>query len=276
MKISAGSVDHDQLGGVSTDDHHAIQHAIDSGASHTGDITNTQHGTISQSNAHAHANLSSVTSDQHHAQAHTLASHSSEAHSELSSVGVNDHHAQTHSHSSHSSVGVNDHHAQTHASTHVPGGADTMAVDASAGTGSLRTLGTGSTQAALGNHTHASTANIVTGTYTGDGSTGQTITVSGVDLSSHGLIMIFKRYTSDTDFGILEAILSSPQINDDFGGTEGVIDLQKAAASGITQATGAAAITAFSDGSFTVGDLSLDYPPNKSGEVYNYIAIGRV
>lgn len=77
MKISAGSIDHDQIAGVGTDDHHAIQHAIDSGASHTGDITNTQHGTISQSNAHAHSNLSGVTSDLHHAQSHTLASHPS-------------------------------------------------------------------------------------------------------------------------------------------------------------------------------------------------------
>ena len=46
-------------------------------------------------------------------------------------------------------------HAQTHASAHEPGGADTMAVDAATSTGSLRTLGTGSTQGAAGNHTHA-------------------------------------------------------------------------------------------------------------------------
>ena len=45
-------------------------------------------------------------------------------------------------------------HAQTHASAHQPSGADVMEVDAVAGTGSLRTLGTGSQQAAAGNHTH--------------------------------------------------------------------------------------------------------------------------
>lgn len=39
----------------------------------------------------------------------------------------------------------------THAATHQPGGADAMAVDAAAATGSLRTLGTGATQAAPGN-----------------------------------------------------------------------------------------------------------------------------
>jgi len=38
-----------------------------------------------------------------------------------------------------------------HHTTHEPGGADPMAVDASAGTGSLRTLGTGATQAVAGN-----------------------------------------------------------------------------------------------------------------------------
>jgi hypothetical protein len=45
-------------------------------------------------------------------------------------------------------------HAQTHASAHQPGGADAMAVDAATSTASLRTLGTGSTQGAAGNHTH--------------------------------------------------------------------------------------------------------------------------
>ena len=49
---------------------------------------------------------------------------------------------------------IGDVHAQTHASAHQPGGGDAMAVDASAATGSLRTLGTGSTQGAAGNHTH--------------------------------------------------------------------------------------------------------------------------
>lgn len=41
-----------------------------------------------------------------------------------------------------------------HASSHQPGGSDAMAVDAAAGTGSLRTLGSGASQAAAGNHTH--------------------------------------------------------------------------------------------------------------------------
>lgn len=52
-------------------------------------------------------------------------------------------------------IGANDHHPQLHAAQHQPGGGDAMAVDAAAGTGSLRTLGTGGQQAAAGSHAHA-------------------------------------------------------------------------------------------------------------------------
>lgn len=47
-----------------------------------------------------------------------------------------------------------DYAALLHADEHEPGGSDEMAVDAAAGTGSLRTLGTGAAQAAAGNHAH--------------------------------------------------------------------------------------------------------------------------
>lgn len=46
---------------------------------------------------------------------------------------------------------------QSHKTTHEPGGADALTVDAAAATGSLRTLGSGALQAAAGTHTHAST-----------------------------------------------------------------------------------------------------------------------
>ena len=46
------------------------------------------------------------------------------------------------------------HHAQVHATAHEPSGGDAMTVDAAAGVGSLRTLGTGSDQAAAGDHGH--------------------------------------------------------------------------------------------------------------------------
>jgi hypothetical protein len=48
--------------------------------------------------------------------------------------------------------------AIAHAATHQPGGSDAMAVDGAAGTGSLRTLGTGAAQAAAGNDARLSDA----------------------------------------------------------------------------------------------------------------------
>lgn len=44
-----------------------------------------------------------------------------------------------------------------HHTSHEPGGGDAMATDAAAATASLRTLGTGATQAAVGNHAHTGT-----------------------------------------------------------------------------------------------------------------------
>jgi len=54
-------------------------------------------------------------------------------------------------------VTADQHHAQAHHAAHEPSGADAMAVDAAAATGSLRTLGTGATQAAVGSHAHSGT-----------------------------------------------------------------------------------------------------------------------
>jgi len=62
------------------------------------------------------------------------------------------------SHAVLTSVGVDDHHARDHHARHEPGGADAMAVDAAAATGSLRTLGTSSTSAAAGNDSRLSDA----------------------------------------------------------------------------------------------------------------------
>jgi hypothetical protein len=47
--------------------------------------------------------------------------------------------------------------ASPHHAAHEPGGADALAADAAAGTASLRTLGTGATQAAVGSHAHSGT-----------------------------------------------------------------------------------------------------------------------
>ncbi len=77
-----------------------------------------------------------LTSDLHN-ESHTLASHSAKAHADLSDAPTDAHHNAT------------------HASAHEPSGGDTMTVDAVTGTGSLRTLGTGAQQAAVGTHGHA-------------------------------------------------------------------------------------------------------------------------
>jgi len=59
-----------------------------------------------------------------------------------------------HVHAHPSGLGINLHHNQVHDTTHEPGGDDAMAVDAVAGTGSLRTIGAGAQQSAAGNHGH--------------------------------------------------------------------------------------------------------------------------
>jgi len=67
---SGGVSDHDDLTNVTPNQHHNQVHAID-GADHTGSISDTQHGIITEANAHAHNDLSGVTSDQHHAESHS-------------------------------------------------------------------------------------------------------------------------------------------------------------------------------------------------------------
>ncbi len=59
-----------------------------------------------------------------------------------------------HGHAHGSGYLANAHHTEDHATRHEPGGGDAMAVDAVAGTGSLRTLGAGAQQAAVGTHAH--------------------------------------------------------------------------------------------------------------------------
>jgi hypothetical protein len=72
---------------------------------------------------------------------------------------------------------IGDVHAQTHASAHQPGGADAMAVDAATSTASLRTLGSGSTQGAAGNHTHTAVDDVAATTaVSADDASGVTVT----------------------------------------------------------------------------------------------------
>lgn len=93
-----------------------------------------------------HALLTNVTASQHH----------SNANDHANTEGAHSWHGAHHTsfvQADHDAL-PNPHHAQAHATAHQPGGGDAMAVDAAAGTGSLRTLGAGATQAAAGDHTH--------------------------------------------------------------------------------------------------------------------------
>lgn len=116
---------------VLSDDVHAQIHAL-SGADHTGEITDAQHGARTVANAHQHSQIGGIGANDHHAQVHgigssdhtgnlTTALHgalagpaSAHRHSDMASIGTDDHHAQSHTHASHTSIGANDHHAQTH------------------------------------------------------------------------------------------------------------------------------------------------------------------
>lgn len=96
------SISHDDLTGVSADDHHAQQHAID-GPDHTGTLDHSEIANVGADDHHTryadseadaradarialadladlatqpHSALTGVTADQHHAEAHTIASHS--------------------------------------------------------------------------------------------------------------------------------------------------------------------------------------------------------
>lgn len=86
-------------------------------------------------------------------------------HTELSNVTANQHHPELHAHSGADASGTvehaaltgqtaDDHHPQLHGSAHEFGQADALLSDQPAGIPSLRSLGSGSTQAAAGDHPH--------------------------------------------------------------------------------------------------------------------------
>jgi len=91
---------------------------------------------------------------------------------------------------------IGDVHAQTHASAHQPGGGDAMAVDASAATGSLRTLGTGSTQGAAGNHTHTAVDDVAATTAV---STNDSIAMAVTKGDATGVLSLGSTFTIATE-----------------------------------------------------------------------------
>lgn len=84
-----------------------------------------------------------------------------------------------------------------HASTHNAGGTDALAIDAAAGTGSLRTLSTTATSAAAGNHTHSTYATSASPTFTGTVTT--PLTTAGVVKTSAGGVLSSVATLANTD-----------------------------------------------------------------------------
>jgi len=137
------------------------------------------------------------------------------------------------------------------------------------GTGAeLNTLTDGSDAAAL--HKHVGAALVETGTYSGDGTTSQVISLSDSSLVVK-YVRIWERVTSSgTDITIYE---STDTIVDDEGSGL-AIETAGATPSGPTSRSNA--IIALGTGSFTVDDGGSDNHPNKvaGSQVYNYLVMG--
>lgn len=162
------------------------------------------------------------------------------AHTSLTSVGVNDHHNESHTVASHS---------------------DTTATGTE-----LETLTDGSDADSL--HTHGASAQIYTGTYTGDGATSQGVTGVGFQPK---YVLITQRQTSDgANFQDKGVIWTTDVIVDDNASGYAI---NQAQASTPTKGHINAIISLDADG-FTVDDNGGDTHPNQNTAVYNFLAIG--
>lgn len=106
-------------------------------------------------------------------------------------------------------------------------------------------------------------AKILTGTYTGDGTTSQAIVAWTEELDAK-FIMITPRKTTDA---LLTAYWTTPAIMDDNANGGAIKDTSKFEDNRI--------ISINPDG-FTVDDNSGNGDPNKSGRVYNYVVTGEL
>ena len=113
-----------------------------------------------------------------------------------------------------------------------------------------------------------SSANIVTGTYTGDGATSQAITGVGFAVK---YLMITRRITSAGALFNKEVTITTNIIVDDNAAGFAInLDDGSGGESGwVTDA-----IIALGSDGFTVDDAGANLEPNVSGGTYNYIAIG--
>ena len=154
-------------------------------------------------------------------------------HGQLGGTGVNDHHNEAHAPESHTGQGAT--------------GAE------------LETLTDGSSADAL--HIHPALARVATGSYTGDGSTGQVI-------SGLGMTPVFVKISArqTTDGGSATTAFTTNVIVDDIAAGASIIES--------TAVINDNEIIAMASGSFTVDDAGADGFPNTNGQVYNYLVIG--
>ena len=115
--------------------------------------------------------------------------------------------------------------------------------------------------------TYVATVPIATGEYTGDGATSQAIT-SGLGSVQVKFVMVAIKVSSGEDLDNREFIMTSDtMVNDNAAGIS--INLWNSA----TPEFGSNGIIALnSDGTFTVDDAGGNAHPNKSSQLYNFVA----
>lgn len=116
--------------------------------------------------------------------------------------------------------------------------------------------------------TPAINAGVASGKYTGDGSTAQSI--SGLGLKPKYL-KIVNQETGDLQ--VIFIFETWNEVIDDDSGGQSLIHITSASALTVHLTSHDSIVSLDSDG-FTVGDRGTDDHPNKTGQVYNYIAFG--
>lgn len=285
MKIGAGAVDHDQIGGVSIDDHHARDHAAshsDAGADEV-TVDNLATGSVDVSRSLKpdgsggvefadtdHADLANVGVTDHHDHAAT----GLVAHSATTGKTATDHHDHVATglvaHSDTTGRTANDHHNQLHAAAHKDGGGDELDAEELATAGAANTFlagdgaGAASMRAIVQADLPSANCLIAVGTYTGDGSTSQVI--SGLGFTPD-YVHIWVQETSSGASRTTKDIEATLLILGD--GTGGIGGGWESTAFRVDR------INAFASGSFTVDDGGSDLNPNKNTVTYYFKALGR-